>query len=282
MNEAARLRSELDGLRRDKDQVGSFINSPYPPPPPPPAQRISMLRVPMSRYRGSHAVNEAARLRSELDGLRRDQDQVGSFINSSYPPPPTSPCPENFNAESTNAKIQKSHAVNEAARLRSELDGLRRDKDQVGSFINSSYPPPPPHTSPCPENFNAESTNAKIQKSHAMNEAARLRSELDGLRRDKDQVGSFINSSYPPPPPPPPPTSPCPENFNAESTNAKIQKSHAVNEAARLRSELDGLRRDKDQVGSFINSSYPPPPPPPAQRISMLRVPMPRYRRAMP
>ena len=179
---------------------------------------------------------------------------------------------ENFNAESTNAKIQKSHAVNEAARLRSELDGLRRDKDQVGSFINSSYPPPP--TSPCPENFNAESTNAKIQKSHAVNEAARLRSELDGLRRDKDQVGSFINSSYPPPPP-----LPCPENFNAESTNAKIQKSHAVNEAARLRSELDGLRRDKDQVGSFINS--PTPPPSPAQRISMLRVPMLRYRRAM-
>ena len=26
MNEAARLRSELDGLRRDKDQVGLFIN----------------------------------------------------------------------------------------------------------------------------------------------------------------------------------------------------------------------------------------------------------------
>ena len=66
------------------------------------------------------------------------------------------------------------------------------------------------------------------------------------------------------------------ENFNAESTNAKIQKSHAVNEAARLRSELDGLRRDKDQVGSFIN------PPPPAQRISMQRVQMLRYRRAMP
>ena len=73
-------------------------------------------------------MNEAARLRSELDGLRRDKDQVGSFIT--LPPPP--PCSENFNAESTNAKIQKSHAVNEAARLRSELDGLRRDKDQVG------------------------------------------------------------------------------------------------------------------------------------------------------
>ena len=96
-----------------------------------------------------------------------------------------------------------------------------------------------------------------------MNEAARLRSELEGLRRDKDQVGSFIN--------PPPPT-PCPENFNAESTNAKIEKSHAVNEAAKLRSELDGLCRDKDQVGSFINST--PPPLPPAQRISMQRVPM--------
>ena len=102
-----------------------------------------------------------------------------------------------------------------------------------------------------------------------MNEAARLRSELDGLCRDKDQVGSFINS---------PPT-PCPENFIAESTNTKIEKSHAVNEAARLRSELDGLHRDKDQVGSFINS---PPLLPPAQRISMQRVPMPRYRRAMP
>ena len=138
-----------------------------------------------------------------------------------------------------------------------------------------------PYPSPCPENFNAESTNAKIQKSHAVNEAARLRSELDGLRRDKDQVDSFINTPTPPPPP-----LPCPENFNAESTNAKIQKSHAVNEAARLRSELDGLRRDKDQVGLFINLLHPPPPPPPppppAQRISMLRVPMLRYRRAMP
>lgn len=38
------------------------------------------------------------------------------------------------------------------------------------------------------------------------------------------------------------------ENFNAESTNAKIQKSQAVNEAARLRNELDSVRRDKDQV----------------------------------
>ena len=91
-----------------------------------------------------------------------------------------------------------------------------------------------------------------------MNEAARLRSELHGLRRDKDQVGSFINSPTPPP-------LPCPENFNAESTNAKIQRSHAVNEAARLRSELDGLRRDKDQVGSFINSPTPPPPPLPRE-----------------
>ncbi|KAL4237828.1 serologically defined colon cancer antigen 8 [Mactra antiquata] len=36
------------------------------------------------------------------------------------------------------------------------------------------------------------------------------------------------------------------ENFNAESTNAKIQKSQAVNEANRLRSELDNLRRDRD------------------------------------
>jgi len=38
------------------------------------------------------------------------------------------------------------------------------------------------------------------------------------------------------------------ENFNAESTNSKIQKSHAVNEAGRLRTELESVRRDKDQV----------------------------------
>ncbi|WAR19801.1 SDCG8-like protein [Mya arenaria] len=37
------------------------------------------------------------------------------------------------------------------------------------------------------------------------------------------------------------------ENFSAESTNSKIQKSHAVNEASRLRTELDSVRREKDQ-----------------------------------
>ncbi|XP_053409241.1 serologically defined colon cancer antigen 8 homolog [Mercenaria mercenaria] len=44
------------------------------------------------------------------------------------------------------------------------------------------------------------------------------------------------------------------ENFNAESTNAKIQKSHAVNEASRLRSELDNLRRERDGERSRLLS----------------------------
>ena len=84
-----------------------------------------------------------------------------------------------------------------------------------------------------------------------MNEAARLRSELDGLRRDKDQVGLFINLLHPPP-------TPCPENFNAESTDAKIQKSHYVNEAARLRSELDGQMKPSDQdLHCFYSEAIP-------------------------
>lgn len=44
------------------------------------------------------------------------------------------------------------------------------------------------------------------------------------------------------------------ENFNAESTNSRIQKSQAINEANRLRTELDNLKRDKDQEKSRLNS----------------------------
>ncbi|KAK3597838.1 hypothetical protein CHS0354_029408 [Potamilus streckersoni] len=44
------------------------------------------------------------------------------------------------------------------------------------------------------------------------------------------------------------------ETFNAESTNAKIQKSNAEHEMGRLRKEIDTLRRERDQDRMKLNT----------------------------
>lgn len=143
---------------------------------------------------------------------------------------------EQAQLEQTQALIQREQLAEELNNMKSRFDAHIHNTQQV---INEEKDSARKECKIVIDEQNTKIKELTEQMTSAQNEMEKaLRDKVDlinQLETAKLQIKRYDQE-----------VSMATENFNAESTNAKIQKSHAVNEANRLRSELDSLRRDRD------------------------------------
>ncbi|KAH3848255.1 hypothetical protein DPMN_090614 [Dreissena polymorpha] len=126
-----------------------------------------------SRY-DAHVLSTQQRVNEEREAARRQSKVIIDEQTNKI---------KELLVQFTSAQGEMERAVRDKVDLLNQLEAAKLELKRYDKEVSLAT-----------ENFNAESTTAKIQKSHAMNEASRLRSELDEVRRDKDQEKNRILS----------------------------------------------------------------------------------------